>query len=109
MTGILAAGKGGVNVAGIVQSVPLVVFYLITVGVAGFAAFKLKEGSVTWHKILPVFMFVLGAFITVAIPKASASLGHLASKNERLYVVVPLVILALVALIMTFLENKDRK
>ena len=99
---------GGVSLNGIVQSVPLVVFYLITVGIAGFAVFKLKEGSIVWHKILPVFTYVLGAFITVAIPKASASLGHLTNINERLFVVAPMVLLALVAIIMTLLENKGR-
>ena len=101
---LAVTGKGGV--VGIVQSVPLVVFYLVTVGVAGFAIFKLKQGSVVWHKILAIFTFVLGAFITVAVPKASADLGKLTGINERLYVVVPLVILALTALIMTILENK---
>ena len=101
---VLAASNGGV--VGIVQSIPLVIFYLVTVGVAGLAIFKLKQGSIAWHKILPIFTFVLGAFITVAIPKASADLGKFAGINERLYVVVPLVILILVALIMTVLENK---
>ena len=102
---VLAASGGVVK---IVQSVPLVIIYLVTVAVAGFAIFKLKEGSVIWHKILAVFMFVLGAFITVAIPKASADLGQLTGINERLYVVVPLVLLALVALVMSFLENKHK-
>ena len=103
---LAVTGKGGV--VGIVQSVPLVVFYLVTVGVAGFAIFKLKQGSLVWHKILPVFMYILGVFITVAIPKASADLAKLTGINERLYVVVPMVLLALVALVMSFLENKHK-
>jgi len=107
MTGILAATNGGI--VGIVQSVPLVVVYLVTVAIASFAALKLKEGSVFWHKTLPFFMLVLGAFVTVAIPKASTSLIKLSGTDERLYVVTPLVLLALVAVIMTFLENKGRK
>lgn len=98
-----------VSLNGIVQSVPLVVVYLVTVGVAGLAIFKLKGGSIVWHKILPVFTFVLGMFITVAIPKASASLGKLTGINERLFVVAPMVLLVLVAIIMTILENKGRK
>lgn len=101
---MILASTGGV--VKVVQSVPLVVFYLVTVAVAGLAIFKLKQGSVVWHKILAIFTFVLGAFITVAVPKASADLGKLTGINERLYVVVPLVILILVALVMTALENK---
>lgn len=103
MTGMLAAGSA----AKIVQSVPLVVFYLATIGATGFAIVKLnKNGSIVWHKILAVFTYILGTFITVAIPKASASLGKLTGINERLFVVTPMVILALVALIMALLENK---
>ena len=104
MTVLAATSSGGV--VKFVQSVPLVVFYLATVAAAGFAIFKLRAGSITWHKALAVFTFVLGTFITVAIPKVSVWLIKFTAVNERLYVVVPLVILALTALIMTILENK---
>lgn len=104
----MTAFAAGTSLDGIVQAVPLVVVYLITVGIAGLAIFKLNEGSIVWHKLLAVYTFILGAFITVAIPKVSASLGHLTGAHERLFVVAPMVLLTVVAIIMTILENRGR-
>ena len=103
MTGTLAASSGG-GVTKIVQSIPLIVIYLATLGVYGFAIFKLNGSP--WHKILAVFTFLIGLFFTVAIPKASIKMATLSALGYRPDVDIVMMLLLLVALIMTFVENK---
>lgn len=105
MTGIAATGAA----VKVVQSIPLILVYLATVGVTGFAVFKMsKDGSIIWHKILAAFTFLLGVFITVPVPKVAPKLDALGSAGDRVLVDIIMALLALTALVMAFLEGKKK-